>query len=149
MYFEGGYQETSVYLLEELRAGHQLDGPVVVIDTNSTILIEPHCQATITKNGDIKIKVLSHYFYKKKAERRKQFSLCLQVAVKGVKNGNRIISPWVISPRTISPWSMFPQDNIPLVSTPLVNVSPGQYPPGQYPLSQCFPRTISPWSVPP
>ncbi|XP_073650386.1 5-oxoprolinase isoform X4 [Tursiops truncatus] len=33
-YFEGGYQETPVYLLGELGAGHKLQGPCLLIDSN-------------------------------------------------------------------------------------------------------------------
>lgn len=33
-YFEGGYQETPVYLLGELGYGHKLQGPCLIIDSN-------------------------------------------------------------------------------------------------------------------
>uniref|UniRef100_A0A2K6LU06 5-oxoprolinase, ATP-hydrolysing n=1 Tax=Rhinopithecus bieti TaxID=61621 RepID=A0A2K6LU06_RHIBE len=56
-YFEGGYQETPVYLLGELGYGHKLHGPCLIIDSNSTILVEPGCQAEVTETGDIRISV--------------------------------------------------------------------------------------------
>ncbi|XP_017914195.1 PREDICTED: 5-oxoprolinase isoform X3 [Capra hircus] len=56
-YFEGGYQETPVYLLGELGCGHKLQGPCLIIDSNSTILVEPGCQAEVTETGDIRISV--------------------------------------------------------------------------------------------
>uniref|UniRef100_A0A2K5E207 5-oxoprolinase, ATP-hydrolysing n=1 Tax=Aotus nancymaae TaxID=37293 RepID=A0A2K5E207_AOTNA len=56
-YFEGGYQETPVYLLGELGYGHKLQGPCLIIDSNSTILVEPGCQAEVTETGDIRISV--------------------------------------------------------------------------------------------
>uniref|UniRef100_A0A8P0TI97 5-oxoprolinase, ATP-hydrolysing n=1 Tax=Canis lupus familiaris TaxID=9615 RepID=A0A8P0TI97_CANLF len=56
-YFEGGYQETPVYLLGELCSGHKLQGPCLIIDSNSTILVEPGCQAEVTETGDIRISV--------------------------------------------------------------------------------------------
>ncbi|XP_054983894.1 5-oxoprolinase isoform X2 [Sorex araneus] len=56
-YFEGGYQETPVYLLGELGFGHKLQGPCLIIDSNSTILVEPSCQAEVTDTGDIRISV--------------------------------------------------------------------------------------------
>ncbi|XP_033616719.1 5-oxoprolinase isoform X2 [Fukomys damarensis] len=56
-YFEGGYQETPVYLLGELSYGHQLQGPCLIIDNNSTILVEPGCQAEVIETGDIRISV--------------------------------------------------------------------------------------------
>lgn len=33
-YFEGGYQETPVFLLGELGYGHKLQGPCLIIDSN-------------------------------------------------------------------------------------------------------------------
>ncbi|KAF5278020.1 hypothetical protein FQA39_LY18417 [Lamprigera yunnana] len=57
VYFEGGYQLTNVYLLEKLEFGQVIDGPAIIMDKLSTILIEPDCTATVTKYGDIKIKV--------------------------------------------------------------------------------------------
>lgn len=33
-YFEGGYQETPVFLLGELGYGHKLQGPCLIIDNN-------------------------------------------------------------------------------------------------------------------
>ncbi|KAH9515670.1 hypothetical protein Btru_011694 [Bulinus truncatus] len=60
-YFEEGFLDTNVYLLENLLAGHEIKGPAIIIDKNSTILIEPSCLATITKHGSVKIKVgISH-----------------------------------------------------------------------------------------
>lgn len=56
-YFEGGYQETPVYLLGELGYGHKFQGPCLIIDSNSTILVEPGCQAEVTEAGDIRISV--------------------------------------------------------------------------------------------
>uniref|UniRef100_A0A5G2QF41 5-oxoprolinase, ATP-hydrolysing n=1 Tax=Sus scrofa TaxID=9823 RepID=A0A5G2QF41_PIG len=53
----GGYQETPVYLLGELGYGHKLQGPCLIIDSNSTILVEPGCQAEVTETGDIRISV--------------------------------------------------------------------------------------------
>ncbi|XP_057652765.1 5-oxoprolinase isoform X1 [Diorhabda carinulata] len=55
VYFEGGYQETKVYLLRELKAQQRLQGPAIIMDQLSTILVEPDCTAIITKHGDIKI----------------------------------------------------------------------------------------------
>ena len=44
---------TNVYLSGKLFFGHVLQGPAVVIDGLSTILVEPACSATITKTGNI------------------------------------------------------------------------------------------------
>nr|CAD7596902.1 unnamed protein product [Timema genevievae] len=57
VYFEEGYQDTSVYLLENLRSGHSLPGPAIIMDKLSTILVEPDCTAIITRAGDVKITI--------------------------------------------------------------------------------------------
>lgn len=41
VYFEEGYQDTNVYLLECLAPGHVVPGPAIIMDKLSTILIEP------------------------------------------------------------------------------------------------------------
>lgn len=41
VYFEEGYQDTNVYLLECLAPGHVIPGPAIIMDKLSTILIEP------------------------------------------------------------------------------------------------------------
>ncbi|XP_056155592.1 5-oxoprolinase isoform X2 [Lampris incognitus] len=52
-YFEDGYLDTSVYLWEELPCGYSLQGPAIIIDKNSTILVEPCCEAHLTEGGDV------------------------------------------------------------------------------------------------
>ncbi|XP_029442000.1 5-oxoprolinase [Rhinatrema bivittatum] len=56
-YFEDGYLDTSVYLLEELSCDHAIPGPAIIIDKNSTILVEPDCTAAVTDLGDVKISI--------------------------------------------------------------------------------------------
>lgn len=48
---------TDVYQLEDLSPGHVLEGPVIIMDSLSTILIEPDCVASITSQGDIKVQI--------------------------------------------------------------------------------------------
>lgn len=57
VYFEGGYRETDVYQLPSLSAGQVIDGPAIIMDSLSTILIEPGCSGLITTRGNIKIKI--------------------------------------------------------------------------------------------
>ncbi|ELT87012.1 hypothetical protein CAPTEDRAFT_176070 [Capitella teleta] len=57
VYFEGGFQETCVYLLSNLKAGHSLTGPAIILDKNSTIMVEPNCTASITQSGDVSIQI--------------------------------------------------------------------------------------------
>ena len=33
-YFEDGFHDTKIYLLEELSAGHTIDGPAIIVDKN-------------------------------------------------------------------------------------------------------------------
>ncbi|KAJ0059529.1 hypothetical protein NL108_001883 [Boleophthalmus pectinirostris] len=56
-YFEGGYLDTNVYLWEELPCGYNIQGPAIIIDKNSTILVEPCCVARLTEGGDVCIDV--------------------------------------------------------------------------------------------
>lgn len=57
VYFESGYQETSVYQLNSLSPGNILHGPAIIMDSLSTLLIEPDCTAEITCRGDVKITI--------------------------------------------------------------------------------------------
>jgi 5-oxoprolinase (ATP-hydrolysing) len=56
-YFEQGWQDTLVYDLEQLKAGHTLSGPAIIIHDTSTILVEADCRAQITAGGDVRIQV--------------------------------------------------------------------------------------------
>ncbi|XP_074000836.1 LOW QUALITY PROTEIN: 5-oxoprolinase [Numenius arquata] len=56
-YFEEGYLETPVFLLEELACDHTVPGPAIIIDKNSTIVVEPGCTASLTPFGDISIAI--------------------------------------------------------------------------------------------
>lgn len=56
-YFEEGYMDTNVYLLEDLSCDHTIAGPAIIIDKNSTVLVEPDCMASITEYGDIRISI--------------------------------------------------------------------------------------------
>ncbi|CAI7991083.1 5-oxoprolinase [Geodia barretti] len=48
---------TQVFKLGDLTFGHSLDGPAVLVDESSTILVEPGCTARITQYGDVEIMV--------------------------------------------------------------------------------------------
>ncbi len=56
-YFEGGWRETAVYDLERLKAGHDIEGPAIIIHDTSTILVEPFCSAGVTDFGDVEVQV--------------------------------------------------------------------------------------------
>ncbi|KAI5641299.1 hydantoinase b/oxoprolinase domain-containing protein [Phthorimaea operculella] len=57
VYFEGGYQDTNIYLLENLKPDQLIPGPAIIMDNLSTILVEPDCRAEITQYGDVRITV--------------------------------------------------------------------------------------------
>lgn len=57
VYFTSGWHSTSVYMLENLLWGHTIPGPAVIMNGNSTILVEPDCKATITKYGNVHIEI--------------------------------------------------------------------------------------------
>lgn len=58
-YFEvGGRQTTPVYTLDQLQPGHRVQGPALLIDDISTIVVEPACSAVITGNRDVRIELL-------------------------------------------------------------------------------------------
>ena len=56
-YFESGWHNTPIFLLDQLGAGQRLDGPAILMQDTSTILIEPGCFAEITEFGDVVITV--------------------------------------------------------------------------------------------
>lgn len=57
VYFDGGYQTTPVFLCSKLGVGHEINGPAILIDNLSTILIEPNSSCSVTKKGDLVIAV--------------------------------------------------------------------------------------------
>ncbi|KAK6747127.1 hypothetical protein RB195_000386 [Necator americanus] len=58
-FFEGGFLDTAVYNITDLLGGHIIHGPAIIIDKNSTILVEPRCTATVTQEGNIHLDVCS------------------------------------------------------------------------------------------
>ena len=76
VYFENGYQTTQVYLMENLKPGHNIQGPAIIMDSLSTVLVEPLCKASITAKGKLEklgfllppivlFKVNYYYLFKK------------------------------------------------------------------------------------
>ena len=52
-----GWIKTPIYLLKKLCAGQVFMGPLIIIQDNSTILVEPGCSAEISDFGDIVLNV--------------------------------------------------------------------------------------------
>ncbi|XP_020222765.1 5-oxoprolinase isoform X2 [Cajanus cajan] len=57
VYFGNGWQETPLYKLDKLGYGHMMSGPAIIMNGNSTVIVEPNCRAIITKYGNIKIEI--------------------------------------------------------------------------------------------
>ena len=58
----GSWEETPIYRLENLGAGQRLQGPAIVMQNTSTILVEPGCTAEITEYGDVVLNVETKTF---------------------------------------------------------------------------------------
>ena len=58
-YFENGWENVNVYNTEELKPGHEIEGPAIVVQSISTIVLEIGCSAYVTSDGDLEITVNS------------------------------------------------------------------------------------------
>ena len=59
---KGSWHETPIYHLLNLPAGQHLEGPAIVIQNTSTIIIEPGCSAEVTTYGDLVLRVETKSF---------------------------------------------------------------------------------------
>jgi N-methylhydantoinase A len=55
VYFDGTHYDTSIYDRTELRPGNEIDGPAIVTDDDSTVVIQPDHAATIDRYDNIEI----------------------------------------------------------------------------------------------
>ncbi len=58
-YFENGWEDVKVYNIEHLKPGHEIQGPAIVVQSISTIVLEIGCTAYVTSDGDLEITVNS------------------------------------------------------------------------------------------
>ena len=56
-YFETGWQEVPVYKIEDLKPGHNIPGPGIIVQPISIVVLEVDCEAFVTQDGDLKIKI--------------------------------------------------------------------------------------------
>lgn len=57
-YFEHGHcLNTPIYMFDDLKFGKPIKGPAIIIESNSTILVEPFCTANLTKQGNVLIDI--------------------------------------------------------------------------------------------
>lgn len=68
VYFGNGWHETPLFKLENLGYGHAIAGPAIIMNGNSTVIVEPNCKSIITKYGNIKIEIESALSTVKAAE---------------------------------------------------------------------------------
>lgn len=59
VFFGNKWHNTPLYKLEDLGYGHVIPGPAIIMNGNSTVIIEPNCKSIITKYGNIKIELES------------------------------------------------------------------------------------------
>ncbi|KAK1311587.1 5-oxoprolinase [Acorus calamus] len=59
VYFGDGWHDVPLYRLESLSYGHRMEGPAIIMNGNSTVVVEPDCEASITKYGNIRIVIRS------------------------------------------------------------------------------------------
>ncbi|XP_058180943.1 5-oxoprolinase 1 [Rhododendron vialii] len=57
VYFESEWHDTPLFKLEDLGYGHAIPGPAIIMNGNSTVIVEPNCKAIITKYGNIRIEI--------------------------------------------------------------------------------------------
>jgi len=53
VYFDGTFLKTNIYNIDEIYANDILNGPAIIVDKNSTLLIEPNCFAYLNANSDV------------------------------------------------------------------------------------------------
>jgi 5-oxoprolinase (ATP-hydrolysing) len=58
-YFANQYLATAVYLRDDLRPGAEVMGPAIIIESISTIVVEPDWRAIVTENDDVVLEALS------------------------------------------------------------------------------------------
>jgi 5-oxoprolinase (ATP-hydrolysing) len=56
-YFSTGWQEVPVYKIEDLKPGHNIPGPSIIVQPISIVVLEVDCEAFVTQDGDLKIKI--------------------------------------------------------------------------------------------
>ena len=56
-YFENGWEQVSVYKMEDLQPGHEIEGPCIIVQEIATIVLEIGCDAIVTADGDLDITV--------------------------------------------------------------------------------------------
>jgi N-methylhydantoinase A len=56
VFFDGGWHETGIYDREALTPGHHLDGPAIVVQKDTTIVVEPGYRGATDSFGNLVIR---------------------------------------------------------------------------------------------
>jgi 5-oxoprolinase (ATP-hydrolysing) len=56
-FFEDDWYSVPVYMSEKLQPGHEVEGPAIIIQPISTVVIEMYCTALVTANQDLDITI--------------------------------------------------------------------------------------------
>jgi len=67
IFAEGAWRDGGIYRREQLRPGHRVAGPALIIESHQTIVVEPGWQATITAKD--------HVLLRRTAKKRRQAAL--------------------------------------------------------------------------
>jgi len=59
-YFENGWETIPVFQIDDLKPGHTISGPAIIVQSISTIVLEIDCTALVTADGDLDITVLGN-----------------------------------------------------------------------------------------
>ena len=57
IFFENSYYKTPIYEINNIQINRPIQGPALIMDKTSTIIIEPKCEAILSEYGDIRIKI--------------------------------------------------------------------------------------------
>ncbi|WP_254762625.1 hydantoinase/oxoprolinase family protein [Natrinema marinum] len=55
VFFDDAYHETPIYDRERMRPGHVIDGPAIVTDDDSTVVVQPDHAATVDRYANLEI----------------------------------------------------------------------------------------------
>jgi len=56
-YFESGWEDVPVYKEEDLKPGHEVPGPSIIVQPISIVVLELHCSAFVTATRDLEITI--------------------------------------------------------------------------------------------
>ena len=60
-YFENGWEVANIYNVDDLKPGHEIIGPAIIVQSISTIVLEIGCTAQVTSDGDLDITVETYH----------------------------------------------------------------------------------------